>query len=322
MACFAKELGLTAARTDFVRGSARETSSLDAYRAFTEGWLKLESLDVHQLESATADFERAVSLDPHYALAHAGLASALYGRYEATRSDVEPADDLLVRAIDQARHAIDLEDGLAEAHATLAMVLVSAWKTPEAVSAARRAVALEPSNWRHLFRLGHASWGEARLQAAAGTLALYPDFAFAHFQIAMVYVARGHLSQADTVLQQGADVQDRQIGRRERYPPLGLHWLRGLVHLAGDALTPALAELEAELLQAEDSQRLYGPEYQMSALHGRGLVLLHAGEYQLAEDAIRRALNLYPHHAPSHIALALVLRAQEEIGRASCRERV
>jgi DNA-binding winged helix-turn-helix (wHTH) protein len=107
----------------------------------------------------------------------------------ATVTARSPAADLLHRAIDHARRAIDLDDTLAEAYATLALLLVSAWQTEEAVQAARRAVAREPSNWRHFFRLGHASWGDERLRAAHNTLTLYPDFAFAHFQMAMVHVA-------------------------------------------------------------------------------------------------------------------------------------
>src|SRR5262245_15984742 len=55
---------------------ARDTSSLDAYRAMTQGSVKLESLEVGELAPAIADFERAAAIDSRYALAFAGLASA------------------------------------------------------------------------------------------------------------------------------------------------------------------------------------------------------------------------------------------------------
>ena len=244
-------------------GGSRETPSLEAYRAFTEGWLQLETLDVREIPHAIANFERAIAIDPRYALAYTGLASAQLAAYEETRSENAPAQDLLNAAIGHARRAVTLDDTLAEAHATLAFVLVSAWETKEAVQSARRAVALEPTNWRHFFRLGHASWGDERLRAAANTLALYPDFAFAHFQMAMVHVARGHLREAETVLRQGAAVQDRQIGRGDRYPALGLHWLLGLVRLAQDDVDEALRELDRERQLAEP-HRLYGREYEMN----------------------------------------------------------
>jgi DNA-binding winged helix-turn-helix (wHTH) protein/tetratricopeptide (TPR) repeat protein len=287
----------------------RDTASLEAYRAFSEGWVRLESLDIREMAQAVADFERAAAADPRYALAHTGLANAAIVLYESTRSDNEPRLDLLERAVKHARHAAELEDALAEAHATLAHALVGLWRPREAIVAARRAVALEPSNWRHLFRLGHASWGDDRLRAAEHALTLYPDFAFAHFQIAMVHVARGRLTDAETMLRQGAAVQDRQIGRRSRYPALGLHWLLGLVRLAQDDVDEAIEQFEREGKLAEP-HRLYGREYAMYALLGRGAALLRGGAAADALASFGAALELYPDHAPSLLGVALSQRAR------------
>jgi DNA-binding winged helix-turn-helix (wHTH) protein len=303
---FSKELGITALRQS---GGPRETPSLDAYRAYTEAWLHLETLDLREIPQAIADFERAIEIDARYALALTGLASAELAAYEVTRSDNQPARTLLERAIDHARRAIALDETLAEAHATLALLLVSAWQTTEAVRAARRAVALEPSNWRHFFRLGHASWGDERLRAANNTLALYPDFAFAHFQMAMVHVARGHLREAETVLRQGAAVQDRQMARGDRYPGLGLHWLLGLVRLTQGDREEALGEFDREMKLANPN-RLYGREYQMSALQARGMCLLEMGKPSEAIAALQEGLAIYPDHAQTHVALAVAFRAK------------
>jgi len=305
VAQFASDLGLAADAAHLPRH--RDTPSLEAYRAFSEGWVRLESLDVREMPQAIADFERAAAADPRYALAHTGLANAAIVVYESTRSDNNPKTELLDRAVQHARHAADLDPSLAEAHATLAHALVGLWRMPEATAAAQRAITLEPTNWRHVFRLGHASWGEERLRAAAHVLALYPDFAFAHFQAAMVHVARHQLQQAEAVLRQGAAVQDRQIGRHGRYPALGLHWLLGLVRLAQDDVDEAIQELERERRLAEP-HRLYGREYAMYALHGIGAALLRG---RRPEDAMRRfadALDLYPDHGPSHLGLALAHR--------------
>jgi tetratricopeptide (TPR) repeat protein len=302
-------------------GGSRETSSLEAYRAFTEGWLQLETLDIREIPHAIANFERAISVDPRYALAYTGLASAQLAAYEETRSENAPAQDLLKTAIGHARRAVTLDDTLAEAHATLAFVLVSAWNTREAVQSARRAVALEPANWRHFFRLGHAAWGDERLQAAANTLALYHDFAFAHFQTAMVHVARGQLREAETVLRQGAAVQDRQIGRGDRYPALGLHWLLGLVRLAQGDEEEALRELDRERQFAEP-HRLYGREYQMNCFYGRGACLLRVGRIEDAARCFEQALVLYPDHAQSTLALSVALRAMgsQDVAEATMRK--
>ena len=294
---------------------ARDTPSLEAYRAYTEAWLHLETLDVREIPLAIARFDRAITIDPKYALAFTGLASAEFAAYEATRSDTAPATHLLSAAIGHARRAVQLDETLAEAHATLGFILVSAWEPAEAVQVARRAVALEPANWRHFFRLGHASWGDERIRAAQNTLLLYPDFAFAHFQMAMVHVARGHLPQAETVLRQGAAVQDRQVARGDRYPALGLHWLLGAVRLAQDDVDEALEEFTREGQRA-DPHRLYGREYEMNALYCRGACMLRVGRYADAIDCFEQALGLYPEHAQSHIGLALALRAMGSSARA------
>jgi tetratricopeptide (TPR) repeat protein len=307
VAQFSKELGLN---TPVIsrKAMSSDTPSLEAYRAFTEGWLQLETLDTRQIPGAIACFERAIQKDPRYAQGYTGLASAQLAAYEETRSDNEPERHLLDAAISHARRAVALDDRLAEASATLALVLVSAWDTTEAVQFARRAVAVEPANWRHFFRLGHASWGAERLRAAAHMLALYPDFAFAHFQIAMVHVARGHLREAEAVLRQGAAVQDRQISRGDRYPALGLHWMLGLVRLAQDDVDEALRELEREHQLAEP-HRLYGREFAMNALTARGACLLRAGRGAEAAETFQQALTRYPNHAQSQLGLSLALRA-------------
>ncbi len=298
---FSRDLGLATAPIAR-NASSRETPSLEAYRAFTEGWLQLETLDIREIPRAIANFERAIAVDSRYALAYTGLASAQLAAYEATRAENAPRHDLLKTAIAHARRAVALDDTLAEAHATLAFVLVSAWESDEALREARRAIALEPANWRHYFRLGHASWGNERLRAAANTLTLYPDFAFAHFQTAMVHVARGHLREAETVLRQGAAVQDRQIGRGERYPALGLHWLLGLVRLAQDDVDEALREFERELALAKP-HRLYGREYEMISIHARGTCMLRLERNDDAIDCFQTALALYPGHAQSNLGL-------------------
>src|SRR5436190_14691248 len=291
-----------------IRLAPRETANLDAYRAWTEGWLKIESLDVRELQRARDDFREAIRFDPRYASAYAGLASVEFAMYESTRCDPEPDDVVLASAERHARHAVDLDPDLAEAHATLAMVLAASWRTPQAVASAARAVTLEPGQWRHLFRLCHASWGEQRLEAAGRTLALYPTFAFAHFQTAMVYVARGQLARAETVLLEGVDVQDRQFHRGERFPALGLHWLLGLVRLVKDDTAGALVEFERERELAHP-HRLYGREYQMEASLGRGFALLRAGETNQAREEFERARALYALMPGCRVAQAMAMRS-------------
>jgi DNA-binding winged helix-turn-helix (wHTH) protein/Flp pilus assembly protein TadD len=277
--------------------SLGDTSSLEAYRAFTEGRVRLESLDASEVPAALADFEKAITLDPRYAAAHVGLANATFWQYEMSRAGNQPDAGLLARAVDHVRRAIELERDLADAYATLSFLLMSAGRAAEALPAARRAVALEPRYWGNQFRLAHAAWGEERLQALGRARDLYQDFPFVHFEMAMVHIARGHLDRAEPVLREGTVVQDRQADRKQRYPAKGLHWLLGLVRLAYGDTAEALREFDREL--ASGTWQLYGREFAMNAHDGAGFAHLDASEPGAAIEQFSKALELFPDHARS-----------------------
>jgi DNA-binding winged helix-turn-helix (wHTH) protein/tetratricopeptide (TPR) repeat protein len=303
---FAETLG-TARADAAARRAHRETSSLEAYQAFTEGRVRLESLDASLVPGAIADFQRAVVLDPRYALAHVGLGNARFFQYEMSRARNQPDAALLARAIDHVQRAIELERDLAEAHATYSFLLVSAGRFSDARSAARRAVALESGYWGNQFRLAHAEWGEDRLRALARAMELYPDFPFAHFEAAMVHIARGALDRAESVLREGTTVQDRQANLKQRYPAKGLHWLLGLVRLAQRDVKEARAEFEREI--AVGPTQLYAAEFAMNAYDGAGFVSLETGDAADAVRMFRKALELFPEHARSLVGLGAALAA-------------
>jgi DNA-binding winged helix-turn-helix (wHTH) protein/tetratricopeptide (TPR) repeat protein len=287
------------------RRAIGDTSSLEAYHAFTEGRVRLESLDAAVVPAAIADFERAIERDPRYAGAHVGLANARFWQYEMSRARNQPDAALLARAIDHVRRAIELERDLAEAHATLSFLLMSARRPAEALASARRAVALEPAYWGNQFRLAHAAWGSERLEALGCAMELYPDFPFVHFEAAMVHCARSDLDRAESVLREGTIVQDRQSDRKQRYPAKGLHWLLGLVRLARGDAAEAHAEFQREI--ASGSSQLYAPEFAMNAHDGAGFACLETGQPESAVVQFRCALELFPEHARSLLGLGAAL---------------
>jgi DNA-binding winged helix-turn-helix (wHTH) protein/tetratricopeptide (TPR) repeat protein len=288
----------------------RETSSIEAYRAFTEGRIVLETLDATAIPQAIAHFQRAIEIDERYPQAHVGIANARFFQYELSRAQNHPDGSLLATAIAHVRRAIEIDRNFAESHATLSFLLVSAGRSAEAKEAARRAVRLEAAYWGHHFRLGHATWGDERLAALTRTLELYPQFPFAHFEIAMVHIARGALERAGSVLREGALVQDQQADRRQRYPAKGLHWLLGLVRLAAGDVQEAALEFDREINAA--AGQLYAAEFKMNACDGAGFALLRAGRTEDAAAMFRRALEHYPDHARSLLGLASAVRESSD----------
>ena len=284
------------------RTGVRETSSLDAYRALTEGKLKLEALDPAHVPGAVRDFERAIALDPRYAQAYVGLAQAHLWRFEASRARNRPDSAALRAAIAYGRRAIEMDPELPEAHAALAFLLASAGRTAEALEHGRVAVALEPNEWRHRFRLGVAAWGSERLASFDDVVRVFPEFGYAYFGSAMVHVARRELAIAEEILRQGLAVRQRAATTADRFPANGLHWLLGLIRLAEGDASGARAEFDREL--KAPGSRMYAPEYAMDAYDGHGFVNLAAGDFAGAAAMFDKALEQYPEHARSLVALS------------------
>jgi TolB-like protein/DNA-binding winged helix-turn-helix (wHTH) protein/Tfp pilus assembly protein PilF len=92
--------------------------------------------------ASLAAFEGAVELDPSYAPAWAGLASAAIASVD---SGVLAAEEGFTRARTAAGKALDLDETLAEAHVALATVaLYHDWRLDEAGAHYTRALALDP----------------------------------------------------------------------------------------------------------------------------------------------------------------------------------
>jgi TolB-like protein/tetratricopeptide (TPR) repeat protein len=124
--------------------------TLDAYWMYLKARHDWNRRTPESLRDAARLFNRAAELDSRFALAFAGAADAesLIGYYRAA-----PLDESLTRAEAAARHALSLDDSLAEAHAALGQVHATRWRWSDAEAEYRRALELNPSyatarHWR------------------------------------------------------------------------------------------------------------------------------------------------------------------------------
>jgi serine/threonine protein kinase/Tfp pilus assembly protein PilF len=96
----------------------RYTENIDAYNAYTQGRYLWNKRTEENLQRAVEYFERAIELDPDYALAYAGLADA-WGVMPSNTG--YPADEAVARAKEAAAKALELDEDLAEAHASMGL---------------------------------------------------------------------------------------------------------------------------------------------------------------------------------------------------------
>jgi serine/threonine-protein kinase len=98
----------------------RYTENLDAYNLYLKGRFELYKMTREGLDASKRLFQEAIRLDPNYALAHDGLAYCWYS--EGFLGFVAPKE-AMPRAKTAVRRAIELDESVAEAHATLGVIL-------------------------------------------------------------------------------------------------------------------------------------------------------------------------------------------------------
>ncbi len=98
----------------------RYTENLEAYNLYLKGRYELYKMTREGLDQSKQLFEEAIRLDPNYSLAHDGLAYCWYS--EGFLGFVAPKE-AMPKAKASVRRAIELDESVAEAHATLGVIL-------------------------------------------------------------------------------------------------------------------------------------------------------------------------------------------------------
>ena len=290
---------------------------LAPHRAFIEGRAALETLEADQIPRARDVFEDALRSLPEHASAHVGLANACVMQFEMTRAGPAPDTPALAMAAHHAREACRLDPQFGEAWATLGFVLDRTGDRIDALAASKRAVMLEPDNWRHHFRLAYVSWGEERLRAAHRTLALLPDFPLAHWLAATVHVARHVFGEAERELLAGLAYPAGPAQGESRFSSVALHWLLGLLCLARGDETRAVEEFELEL-SFEHAGHLYARECCANTWYALGALRLRQGRPAEAGAAFQRALERVPTHPMARVGHIAAGAPRASVPAATC----
>jgi TolB-like protein/DNA-binding winged helix-turn-helix (wHTH) protein/Tfp pilus assembly protein PilF len=133
-------LRLSAQRLDAL--ARRHTRNADAYDLYLRGRYLWNQLTPATNSRAIEYYERAIVLDPSYALAWSGIANALAA--SPINSDVPPGE-VAARAREAAARAVRADARLAEAQTSLGIIAFYLdWDWPAAEAALRRAIALDP----------------------------------------------------------------------------------------------------------------------------------------------------------------------------------
>jgi serine/threonine protein kinase/TolB-like protein len=158
----------------------KQSSTLipNAYGEYLQGRALLANYSDSNLREAMNHFERALQLDPNYALANAGLATAA-GTFSVRFAYEQQAADWGRRAEEYASRALKQDANLAEAHLALASAAGTLYRNfdwPTVIREAQVALTLNPNLdlahaalARAFFHVGLLDWSEAESTRAEQT---------------------------------------------------------------------------------------------------------------------------------------------------------
>jgi serine/threonine protein kinase/Tfp pilus assembly protein PilF len=118
------------------------TSNPEAYQRFVKGRYYADKWTGEGWNKAIEFFRQAIDKDPSYAPAYAGMAES----YTMLAFDQYlPPNEAFPNAMAAAKRAVDLDDGSAEAHASMGLVSLMMWDWAPADQELRRALELNPN---------------------------------------------------------------------------------------------------------------------------------------------------------------------------------
>jgi TolB-like protein/Flp pilus assembly protein TadD len=117
----------------------RDTSNPQAYQSYLRGRYLWNRRTPNGLQQATEEFQTAIERDPNFALGYAGLADTylLLQQYVGV-----PSSEAMPKARAAADRALQIDDSLAEAHASSALTYQFMWQWAQAEQEFRRAISL------------------------------------------------------------------------------------------------------------------------------------------------------------------------------------
>ena len=222
------------------------TQVAGAYDYYLQGRGYLQNYDrVENLDSAVQVFERALAIDPGYALAYAGLGDAYWKKYrsnkelswiEKSRQACQQASRLdsklssahsclgtlsagtgnYQEAAREFERAVETEPTNDDAFRGLAGAYERLGKPEEAENTYRRAIELRPHYWAGYNWLGAFYYRHVRLREAAEmfnqVVALAPDSFLGYSNLGATYVEQAHYADAIKVLEQSIAIRPSDYG--------------------------------------------------------------------------------------------------------------
>jgi len=189
----------------------KPTENPQAYDAFLRGRSYARRVTRPDLEFAIEMYERAIALDPRFALAHAGVANVCGLVYDWHERDAR----WIEKGVAACERALALEPQLPDALAAQARIYWAQQKYDEAIQYARQAIERKPDCEGAYWTLGQAYFASDRWQEAAAmaerAIEVSGDDYNVYVPLVLVFERLGQTPAARRLQEQLARALERQL---------------------------------------------------------------------------------------------------------------
>jgi serine/threonine protein kinase/Flp pilus assembly protein TadD len=253
-----------------------ETKLPGAYELYEQGVGYAQRYDKDSLDRAIDLFTRALSKDPGYALAYAGLGSAYASKYALTKDP-----QWIKKATSNGQHALELDNRLVPVHITMGQVYRETGELDKAQYEFHQALDRDPSAIEATYLMGETYEAQGKLTEAEAALKSVvnrrPGYWAGYSGLGAFYYRHGQFANAAAQFQAMIDLQPDNS--------MGYHNLGG-VYIAMARYDDAISILKKGLALKETSR----------AWNNLGSAYMYLSRYPEAVDAMKRATELDPHN--------------------------
>jgi tetratricopeptide (TPR) repeat protein len=280
-----------------------ETVEVEAYEYYVRGRQLLFQMGKEGLPKAITYFEKAIDLDPGYALAYSGLGSIHMIKYIAHTNHED-----LEKGISCLQAAIKHDPDIADPHMWLTYGYARDHRFEEAVRSGQQAVHLEPENPLSHYFLGVAFMLQAAteykienykhaLRHFKISRRLPPNEQAAHMNAAWIFLLRGLYKEAKEALSQAVAIEESGKPGIIRF--VGALTLMGNFHLRQGQLDQAQSWYQRSLVLLEGVDHVYREPFKSLTYCGLGTLCFNQGRHDEALLEFKRAEALISRHPRS-----------------------
>jgi len=323
---------------EMAQTAAHPTENVAAYDMYLKGRDAMRGVPDEKTAQAAVDlFQNALTQDPGFALAYAGLADAALRMYEEKKDrfwmekamsaaqqaqqlnsnepqvylalgDVYRATGRYSEAIGVLKRAIQLAPNSDEGYRRLGAAYEANGEAQQAVAAFKKAVQIDPYYWANADDLGKAydaagDYGQA-LHAFNRVIQLKPDAAAGYENVGGVYLQEGQYGQAVPVLQKALQIS----------PTYGHYSNLGTAYFYLRRYDDAIKALEKAVELSPQQEVLVGNLAQAYRLAGRNEEARKTFDQAIAMSY--KQLQINPRDAPTMADLALYYASEGQYDQA------